>query len=150
MKCFAKIVNSYNYFYSISLSRCLLHEIIFLIQIQFLLQSQLFYEKGYARRGGWDCAFLIYLLIYSNKLAYLQLITVLVQGSGPFKSHKQVYLNFQQKPRKIRVNEFIFRTYNLLKINFFIRIFQGFCLKVSENLFQRTLPCLFVVIISRL
>ena len=40
---------------------------------------------------------LIYLLIYSNKLAYLQLITVLVYRSSSPKSHEQDYLNFQQK-----------------------------------------------------
>ena len=41
-----------------------------------------------------DHEFMIYLLIYSNKLAYLQLITVLVYGSSPPKSHEQGYLNF--------------------------------------------------------
>ena len=39
---------------------------------------------------------LIHLLIYSNKLAYLQLITVLVYGNSSPKSHEQDYLNFQQ------------------------------------------------------
>ena len=36
--------------------------------------------------GAGDREFLIYLLIYSNKLAYLQLITVLVYRSSPPKS----------------------------------------------------------------
>ena len=50
------------------------------------------------REGAGNREFLIYLLIYSNKLAYLQLITVLVYRSSPPKSHEQGYLNFQQKP----------------------------------------------------
>ena len=62
-----------------------------------------------------DREFLIYLLIYSNKLAYLQLITVLVYGSSPPKRHEQGYPTFKQKPLKIRVNEFIFRTCSFTK-----------------------------------
>ena len=50
-----------------------------------------------AREGAGDREILIYLLIYSNKLAYLQLVTVLVYGSSFPKSHEQDYLNFQQK-----------------------------------------------------
>ena len=30
-------------------------------------------------------------LMYSNKFPYLQLITILVYGSSPLKSHEQVY-----------------------------------------------------------
>ena len=41
-----------------------------------------------------ETGFLIYLSIYSNKLVYLQLITVLVYRSSPSKSHGQGYLNF--------------------------------------------------------
>ena len=41
-----------------------------------------------------DREFLIYLLMYSSKLAYLELITVLVYRSSPLKSHEQGYLNF--------------------------------------------------------
>ena len=41
--------------------------------------------------------------------------------------------------------QFIFRTYT-----FFFGIFQGFCLKVSEDFFYRTSPCIFVVIVNRL
>ena len=44
-----------------------------------------------------DREILIYLLIYSNKLAYLQLITVFVDGNSSPKSHEHDYLNFQQK-----------------------------------------------------
>ena len=63
-----------------------------------------------ARKGAGDREFLIYL--YSNKLAYLQLIAVLVHRNSSPKSHEQVYLTFLQKSSKIRVNEFIFRTCN--------------------------------------
>ena len=45
------------------------------------------------REGTRDREFLIYSLIYSNKLAYLQLITVLVYGKRPPKSHEKGYLN---------------------------------------------------------
>ena len=47
-----------------------------------------------AREGAGDHEFFIYLFIYSNKLAYLQLVTVLVYGSSPLKSHQQGYLKF--------------------------------------------------------
>ena len=46
-----------------------------------------------AREKTEDRDFLIYSLIYSNKLAYLQLITVLVYGNSPPKSHEKGYLN---------------------------------------------------------
>ena len=51
-------------------------------------------KKLWRARGNTDRECLIYLLIYSNKLAYLQLITVLVYRSSPPKSHEQGYLNF--------------------------------------------------------
>ena len=54
-------------------------------------------SKTIARKGAGDRETLIYLLIYSNKLAYLQLITVFVCGNSSPKSHEQDYLNFQQK-----------------------------------------------------
>ena len=41
------------------------------------------------REGDGDFEFLIHLLIYSNKLAYLQLITVSVFRNSPPKSHKK-------------------------------------------------------------
>ena len=50
--------------------------------------------KTMARKWAGDREFFIYLLIYSNKLAYLQLITVLVYRSSPPKSHSHNYLNF--------------------------------------------------------
>ena len=46
-----------------------------------------------AREGAWEREVLIYLLIYSNKLAHLQLLTVLVYGNSPPKSHEKGYLN---------------------------------------------------------
>ena len=68
-----------------------------------------------------DREILIYLLIYSNKLAYLQLITVFVCGNSSPKSHEQDYLNFQQKLWKIR--EFIFRRCNFTKNELFLRYY---------------------------
>ena len=44
-------------------------------------------SKTVAREGAGGREFLIYLLIYLNKLAYLQLITVLVYRSSPPKSN---------------------------------------------------------------
>ena len=72
-----------------------------------------------ARKGAGDRKYLIYLLIYSNKLSYLQLMTVLVYGSRLPKSHEQGYLKFWQK-QKISVNEFIFRTCNFTKNELFL------------------------------
>ena len=46
-----------------------------------------------ARGGTRDCEFLIFSLIYSNKLAYLQLITVLVYENSPPRSHEKGYLS---------------------------------------------------------
>ena len=50
-------------------------------------------SKTRAREGTGDGEFLIYSLIYSNKLAYLQLVTVLVHGNSTPKSHEKGYLN---------------------------------------------------------
>ena len=55
-------------------------------------------SKLWRAREDRDGEFLIHLLIYSNKLAYLQLITVSVFRSSPPESHKKGYLNFKQKP----------------------------------------------------
>ena len=49
-------------------------------------------KKTIAREGAGDHEFLIYL--YSNKLAYLQLKTVLVYGNSSPKSQEQGYLTF--------------------------------------------------------
>ena len=48
-------------------------------------------QKTMAREGTEDREFLIYSLIYSNKLAYLQLITVLIYGNSPPKSDEKGY-----------------------------------------------------------
>ena len=55
-----------------------------------------------ASEGTADRNFLIYSLIYSNKLVYLQLITVLVYGNSSPKSHEKDYLNqnFSEKFEK--------------------------------------------------
>ena len=53
-----------------------------------------------AHEGTKDREFLIYLLTYSNKLAYLQLIKVLVYRSSPLKSHGQGYPNFSKNLEK--------------------------------------------------
>ena len=47
------------------------------------------------------------------------------------------------------MNSFLERA-TLLKKNFFLGIFQGFCLKVSEDFFDRTPPSIFAVIVNRL
>ena len=47
-----------------------------------------------SRNGTDDREFLIYPLTYSNKWAYLQLVTVSVYGNSPLKSHEQDHLNF--------------------------------------------------------
>ena len=46
-----------------------------------------------AREGTGDRKFFIYSLIYSNKLAYLQLITASVYGNSLPKNHEEGYLN---------------------------------------------------------
>ena len=88
-----------------------------------------------APEGAGDREFLIYLLIYSNKLAYVKLTTVLIYESIPPKGHEQSYLNFSQKPWETRVNEFIFRTWNFNK-NELSQYFSWILLKkVSEDFF---------------
>ena len=44
----------------------------------------------------------------------------------------------------MRVNEFIFRNCNLTKMNFSVEMFEEFYLKVSEDFFYGTSPCIFV------
>ena len=63
---------------------------------------------GARSQGAWDRQFLIYLLIHSNKLAYLPLITVLVYRSSPPKSHEQGYLILSKNLEKyVRMNSFL-------------------------------------------
>ena len=76
-------------------------------------------EKTMVREVARDRETLIYLLIYSNKLASLQLIAVLVYENSSTKSHKQYYINFQQKLWKI--SEFISTRYNVTKNEPFLR-----------------------------
>ena len=57
-------------------------------------------EKTMVSEGAVNRQVFIYLLIYSNKLAYLQLITVLVYRSSPPKSHEQGYLNLSKNLEK--------------------------------------------------
>ena len=51
-------------------------------------------EKAMTREGAGDRECFLYLLIYSNELVYLQLLTDLVYRSSPLKSHGQGYLKF--------------------------------------------------------
>ena len=107
MKCFAKIVNGYNYFIkynyfrSISLPRSLLHKIntknFFDTSLIFTPELAILCKKNMASEKAENREFLIYLLIYSNKLTYLQLGAVLVHGRIPPKSYEQGYLKFWQK-----------------------------------------------------
>ena len=45
--------------------------------------------------------------MYSNKLAYFELITVLVYGSSPPKNHEHLW--------KIRANDFLYRASDFVK-----------------------------------
>ena len=79
---------------------------------------------------------------------WMQLITVLIYRTSPTKSWTRA------KTLKIRANKFIVRTCNFTK-NYLkwltllkkspLGIFQRFCFKVSEDLFYRILPFIFVV-----
>ena len=73
------------------------------------------------REGTGDRECLVFSLLYSNKLAYLQLIKVLVHGSSPPKSHEKGYLNqtFSKKLEKyVKLNSFL-EPVALLKMNFY-------------------------------
>ena len=52
-----------------------------------------------ARKGAGDRGFLIYSFIYSNKLAYLQLLTVFVYGNNLPKIHEKGYLQNQVRSK---------------------------------------------------
>ena len=68
-----------------------------------------------AHKASGDREVLIFSLIYSNKLAYLQLIIVLDYESSPLKRCERGYLNqILANNLKKRVNEFIFRTRRIL------------------------------------
>ena len=95
------IFTNYNCFHSISLPHSLVHEIqimnFFNTGLIFTPEVVILCKKTMAREGAGDHKFLIYLLIYSNRLAYLELITVLAYRSSLPKNHEQGYLNFSQK-----------------------------------------------------
>ena len=102
-------------------------------------------SKGIARSQHHK--FLIYSLLHSNNLAYLQLITVLVYGSSPPKSHEKDCVNqtFSKNFEKyVLMNSFL-EPVALLRMNFYWGIFPRFCLKISEDFFYRTPACIFVV-----
>ena len=128
MKRFVKTVNSYNYFHESELflqykpvafsdSRNKYHEVVTPAVV-------IFYVKNYGARGDRDREFLRFSLIYpNNKLAYLQLITVLVQGNSPpkTKSHEKEYLKqtFSKNLEKyVKINWFL-EPVDLLKMNFY-------------------------------
>ena len=104
----SKIVNGYNYFHKISFSRSLLYEKILFFNTGLSCIPEVFIWCniwGLREPGAGGREFLYnYLLMYSNKLAYLKLITVLVYGSSPLKS--QNYLNFYLN-LNLQINSFL-------------------------------------------
>ena len=96
MKGFAKIVNGYNNFRKLSLFSQYKHAAFSTSWNKY--HEVVTPEVVMARDGTGDRGFLIYPLINSNRLAYLQLTTVLVYGNSPPKSHEQDNVNFYQKP----------------------------------------------------
>ena len=96
------ILRNHNYFCSVSLITAFSiswnkYDEVVTLEIAILC------KKAMVREGTRDREFLTYPLIYSNKLAYFQLISVLE-----------------------RVNEFSFRTCNLTKNELFLRFFWTF------------------------
>ena len=89
-------------------------------------------KKTMALEAARDGEILIYLLIYSNRLAYSHLTTVLVYRNSPPKSHEQDYLNFQQKLWKI--SGFIFTRYKFTKNELFLRYFLRILFKSFRGL----------------
>ena len=60
---------------------------------------EVFIQKGVEPEGsGGRKGLYTYLLIYSMKLTYLLLTTVLVYGSSRHKYHEKSYSKFKQKP----------------------------------------------------
>ena len=74
--------------------------ILFNAGLIFTPEAVILCKKAMGREGARDGKFFIYLLIYSNKLVYLQLITVLVLERSPPKSHDQGYLQLLVKTLK--------------------------------------------------
>ena len=100
-----------------------------------------------------DGEFLKYLLIYSNKLSYLQLITAYNSCFRKETVFPKVMNNITytfSKKKNFYLEKYLGIKITLLKMKFFCGIFQGFCSKVSDEFFYRTPPCIFVVIVIRL
>ena len=140
MQHFAKIVNGYNYFRNISISCSLLYEknvnfyhagLIFTPELFIWCKINMWPEGTRGRE------FLISLFLISSKLAYLQIITVLIYGSSPPKSHEQNYLNCLQNPWKLHERGFLFWACNFTNIELL-----GFCLKFQRVSFIEHVPCL--------
>ena len=72
----------------------------------------------------------------------------MVYGSASPKSHEQGYLTLTKNFEKYVWMNLFLESATLLKMNFFLDIFQRFCLKVSKDFFHRTHPSIFVVIVS--
>ena len=141
-KVFPKIVNGYNHFHNISFSNSLLYEKMLFFNTglscipEVLIRCKVWglRERGPATVNFWYN----YLLMYSNKLAYLELITVLVYGSNPPKS--QSYLNFYLN-LNLWMNSFLEPATWIKKWVFSYVIIKDF--------FHRTPPYIFIVIINR-
>ena len=88
------------------------------------------------------------LLMHSKKLAYLQLITVLIDGSSTPKNHEESYLSCWQNSWKLCVNEFFLEPPTILKTKLFSDVFFKRFVKKTV-FFHRTL-CVFVLIVNRL
>ena len=99
MRRFVKVISGYNYFCNLFLQNKLAAFFTSWNKYQKVVTPDvvILFRKNMARKGAEEREFLIYLLIYSNKFLHLQLITILVRGRSPPKSHEQDYLNFEQK-----------------------------------------------------
>ena len=87
------------------------------------------------------------LLMYSNKLAYLELITVLTYGKVlPVK----VIQIFSKILEKYLLMDSFLEPATLIKNELFLRYFSKILLNVLNDFFHRTPPSIFVVIVNRL
>ena len=83
------------------------------------------------REGAGNREFSLYSLTYSNKLTYLQLITVLVYGNSPPKSHEKGYLS--QTFNK-SLEKYVFRTCSFTKNELLLRYFLRILFKSFRRL----------------
>ena len=74
--------------------------------------------------GTRSCEFLISLFLISSKLAYLQIITVLVYGTTPPKCYEQNYINCKILENYMKEDSF-FEPEILLKLKFFLVILEN-------------------------